>query len=139
MSNTLAIVSDRKIAVREYKNSTATTDKRLSFKEFGQVFGLENGCAEHRAEFSRYCASRNAEAVAFVEKARSSGLSLSNSVETVDKAGNLVGVRIAFTKATTPKEKAPKLKDDTKGLVESMRKAGCTDAQIDAVLATRKS
>jgi hypothetical protein len=135
MSNTLAIVSDRKIAVREYKNSTATTDKRLSFKEFGQAFGLEMGGAEHRAEFSRYCASRNAEAVAFVEKARSSGLSLSNSVETVDKEGNLVGVRIAFSKAKTPKEKAPKLKDaDILKALSSLPKA-----DLEAILAKLNS
>lgn len=109
----LATVNDRKVAVREYKNSTATTDKRLTFKEFGQAFGLEIGGAEHRAEFSRYCASRNAEAVAFVEKARANGLSLANSVETIDKAtGELVGVRIAFSKAKTPKVKAPKVKED---------------------------
>jgi hypothetical protein len=109
----LATVNDRKVAIREYKNSTATTDKRLSFKEFGQAFGLEIGGAEHRAEFSRYCASRNAEAVAFVEKARANGLSLANSVETIDKAtGELVGVRIAFSKAKTPKVKAPKVKED---------------------------
>lgn len=114
--DTLAVIEaglDRKIAVREYKNSTATTDKRLTFKEFGQAFGLEIGGAEHRAEFSRYCASRNAEAVAFVEKARANGLSLANSVETIDKAtGELVGVRIAFSKAKTPKVKAPKVKED---------------------------
>lgn len=109
----LVNVSDRKVAIREYKNSTATTDKRLTFKEFGQAFGLEIGGAEHRAEFSRYCASRNAEAVAFVEKARANGLSLANSVETIDKAtGELVGVRIAFSKAKTPKVKAPKVKED---------------------------
>ena len=131
----LATISDRKIAIREYKNSTATTDKRLSFKEFGQVFGLEMGGAEHRSEFSRYCASRNAEAVAFVEKARSSGLSLSNSVETIDKEGNLVGVRIAFSKAKTPKEKAPKLKDaDILKALSSLPKA-----DLDAILAKLNS
>lgn len=109
----LAITDDRKVAIREYKNSTATTDKRLTFKEFGQTFSLEHGGAEHRAEFSRYCASRNAEAVAWVEKARSNGLSLASSVETIDKAtGELVGVRVAFTKAKTPKVKAPKVKED---------------------------
>lgn len=113
MNKTLAVISDRKVAVREYKNSTATTDKRLTFKEFGQAFSLEHGSADHRAEFSRYCASRNAEAVAFVEKARANGLSLANSVETIDKAtGELVGVRIAFSKAKTPKVKAPKVKED---------------------------
>lgn len=128
---TLATISDRKIAIREYKNSTATSDKRLTFKEFGQVFGLEIGGVEHRSEFSRYCASRNAEAVAFVEKARSNGLSLSNSVETVDKAGNLVGVRIAFTKAKTPAVKAPKLKQED--ILKSL--ASLPKAELEALLA----
>lgn len=131
MSKTLAIVSDRKVAIREYKNSTATTDKRLTFKEFGQTFSLEHGSAEHRAEFSRYCASRNAEAVAFVEKARSNGLSLSNSVETVDRDGNLVGVRIAFSKAKTPAVKAPKLKQED--ILKSL--ASLPKAELDALLA----
>ena len=39
--DTLAVIEaglDRNIAVREYKNSTATSDKRLTFKEFGQAF-----------------------------------------------------------------------------------------------------
>jgi hypothetical protein len=128
---TLATISDRKIAIREYKNSTATSDKRLTFKEFGQVFGLEIGGSEHRSEFSRYCASRNAEAVAFVEKARSNGLSLSNSVETVDKAGNLVGVRIAFTKAKTPAVKAPKLKSED--ILKSL--SSLPKAELEALLA----
>jgi len=109
----LAIADDRKIAIREYKYSTATTEKRLTFKEFGQTFNLEQGSAEHRAEFSRYCASRNAEAVAYGEKARSAGLSLASSVETIDKAtGELLAVRLAWTKAKTPKVKAPKVKED---------------------------
>jgi len=128
---TLATISDRKIAIREYKNSTATSDKRLTFKEFGQVFGLEIGGSEHRAEFSRYCASRNAEAVAFVEKARSNGLSLSNSVETVDKEGNLVGVRIAFSKAKTPAVKAPKLKSED--ILKSL--SSLPKAELEALLA----
>ena len=127
----LANISDRKVAIREYKNSTATSDKRLTFKEFGQAFELEIGSAEHRAEFSRYCASRNAEAVAFVEKARSNGLSLSNSVETVDKAGNLVGVRIAFTKAKTPAVKAPKLKSED--ILKSL--SSLPKAELEALLA----
>lgn len=131
MNNTLATISDRKVSVREYKNSTATSDKRLSFKEFGTTFGLEIGSPEHRAEFSRYCQSRNAEAVAFVEKARSNGLSLANSVETVDKEGNLVGVRIAFTKAKTPKVKAPKVKqEDILSTLASLPKA-----ELEALLA----
>ena len=128
----LATISDRKVAVREYKNSTATTDKRLSFKEFGATFSLEHGSAEHRAEFSRYCASRNAEAVAFVEKARSNGLSLASSVETIDKAsGELVGVRIAFTKAKTPKVKAPKIKQED--ILASL--ASLPKAELEALLA----
>lgn len=141
MDNTLANISDRKIAVREYKNKkgeltrTATTDKRLSFKEFGQEFNLEIGGAKHRAEFSRYCQSRNAEAVAFVEKARNSGLSLSNSVESVDKDGNLVGVRIAFSKAKTPKAKAPKVKqEDILSTLSSLPKA-----ELEALLAKLNS
>ena len=140
MNNTLANISDRKIAVREYKNKkgeltrTATTDKRLSFKEFGQEFNLEIGGAEHRAQFSRYCQSRNAEAVAFVEKARNSGLSLSNSVESVDKDGKLVAVRIAFTKAKTTKEKVPTLTEGQKlKALSSM-----SEAELLAEIAKRK-
>jgi hypothetical protein len=140
MNNTLAQVTDRKIAVREYKNKkgelsrTATTDKRLSFKEFGQELGLEIGGEKHRAEFSRYCQARNAEAVAFVEKARNSGLSLSNSVESVDKDGKLVAVRIAFTKAKTTKEKVPTLTEGQKlKALSSM-----SEAELLAEIAKRK-
>ncbi|NBR96320.1 MAG: hypothetical protein EBT48_01735 [Verrucomicrobia bacterium] len=132
MDKTLAIASDRKVAIREYKNSTATTDKRLTFKEFGQAFQLEHGSADHRAEFSRYCASRNAEAVAYVEKARAHGLSLASSVETTDKeTGEIIGVRIAFTKAKTPKVKAPKLKQED--ILASL--ASLPKAELEALLA----
>lgn len=135
MNNTLATVSDRKIAVREYKNSTATTDTRLQFKEFGQLYGLEHGGAEHRAEFSRYCASRNAEGVAYLEKARQAGLSLNKSVETLDKEGNVVGIRLAFSTAKVAKVKAPKVKqEDILSTLSSLPKA-----ELEALLAKLNS
>jgi hypothetical protein len=109
MNNTLATINDRKVTIREYKNSTATTDTRLQFREFSEVYGLEFGSAEHRAEFSRYCASRNAEGVAYLEKARQKGLSLNKSVETLDKNGNIIGIRLAFSTAKVAKEKTPRL------------------------------
>lgn len=108
--NQLATINDRKVSIREYKNSTATTDTRLQFREFSEAYGLEFGSAEHRAEFSRYCASRNAEGVAYLEKARQAGLSLNKSVETLDKKGNVVGIRLAFTTAKVAKEKVAKVK-----------------------------
>ena len=136
MNNTLATIDDRKVAIREYKNSTATTDKRLTFKEFGTMFGVEQGSPDHRSEYSKYCSSRNAEAVAFVEKARASGLTLANSVETIDKVtGELVGVRIAFSKATTPKVKALKVKQaDLMATLSALPKA-----ELEAILAKLNS
>jgi hypothetical protein len=131
MNNALVTINDRKIAVREYKNSTATTDTRLQFKEFGQLYGLEHGGAEHRAEFSRYCASRNAEGVAYLEKARQAGLSLNKSVETLDKKGNVVGIRLAFSTAKVAKVKAPKVKqEDILSTLSSLPKA-----ELEALLA----
>jgi hypothetical protein len=134
MNNTLATTNDRKIAVREYKNSTATTDTRLQFKEFGQLYGLEHGGAEHRAEFSRYCASRNAEGVAYLEKARQAGLSLNKSVETLDKKGNVVGIRLAFSTAKVAKEKTPRLTDAQK--VKAL--STMSEAELLAEIAKRK-
>jgi hypothetical protein len=136
MNNTLAVINDRKLAVREYKNSTASTDKRLTFKEFGTMFGVEQGSPDHRSEYSKYCSSRNAEAVAFVEKARASGLTLANSVETIDKeTGELVGVRIAFSKAKTPKVKALKVKqEDILSTLASLPKG-----ELEALLAKLNS
>ena len=141
MNNTLAKIDDRKMAVREYKNKsgeitrTASSDSRLQFGEFGKLFGFEHGGAEHRAEFSRYCSSRHAEALAHLEKARQSGLSLNKSVETVDASGNVVGLRLAFSTAKTPKVKAPKVKqEDILSTLTSLPKA-----ELEALLAKLNS
>lgn len=109
----------QKLSVREYKNSTATTDRRLSFREFKDWAQLDGIKAQQ--EFSRYCQARNAEAVAYVEKARAAGLTLAYSTETVAKDGSVGGIRLAFTKAKTPAIKQPKIKlDDLKAALSKL-------------------
>jgi len=109
----------QKLSVREYKNSTATTDRRLTFREFKDWAQLDGVRAQQ--EFSRYCQSRNAEAVAYVEKARAAGLTLSYSTETLGKDNAVNGIRLAFTKAKVPAIKAPKVKfDDLKAALAKL-------------------
>lgn len=112
MSNAqITLVGDRKTAIREYAKSLAKTDKRLSFTELGETMGLELRSDEHRQAHSVYCASRNAEAVAWQEKARSLGLTMDSVRETTDKeTGKVKSISINWNVAKTPKAKTPKVK-----------------------------
>lgn len=113
MSNTLAVVGDRKTAIREYAKSLAKIDKRLGFDELADTMGLERRSEDALKAHSIYCASRNAEGVAYVEKARSLGMSMDTIRETTDKeTGKVKTIAMTWNVAKTPKVKTPKVKTD---------------------------
>jgi hypothetical protein len=126
MSNTLAIVGDRKQAIREYAKSLAKIDKRLGFDELADTMGLERRGAEAHQAHSVYCASRNAEASAYVEKARSLGMSMDTVRETTDKeTGKVKVIAMTWNVAKTPKVKTPKVKSDD--ILAALKKMSAED------------
>jgi hypothetical protein len=132
MSNTLAIVGDRKTAIREYAKSLAKIDKRLGFDELADTMGLERRSPEAHQANSVYCASRNAEASAYVEKARSLGMSMDTVRETTDKeTGRVKSIAMNWNVAKTPKVKTPKLKQED--ILKSL--ASLPKAELEALLA----
>ena len=132
MSHTLAIVGDRKTSIREYAKSLAKTDKRLQFNELAVTMGLERGSDEHRQAHSVYCASRNAELMAYVEKARSLGMSLDSIRETTDKeTGTVKSYSFTMNSPKVPKVRTPKIKQED--ILKSL--ASLPKADLQALLA----
>jgi hypothetical protein len=132
MSNSLVLVGDRKTAIREYAKSLAKIDKRLSFDELADTMGIERRSQEAHQANSVYCSSRNAESVAYLEKARSLGLTMDTIRETTDKeTGKVKAIAMTWNVAKTPKVKVPKLKN------EDILKAlgGLPKAELEALLA----
>ena len=115
----VTIKNDRAVSVREYKNSTAHTQKTLNFRQFSEDRGLIFGSPEHRAEFSRYCNAENVKSVAQVEKLRSLGLVLDKVVETTRKSdGTITAGTIRFALPRIPKERAKKQDNMLKAISE---------------------
>jgi hypothetical protein len=132
MSNTLVIRDDRKTAIREYAKSLAKIDKRLQFDELADTMGLERRSDEHRQAHSVYCASRNAELMAHVEKARSLGMSLDSIRETTDKeTGKTKSYSFTMNVPKVPKVRTPKLKQED--ILKSL--ASLPKAELEALLA----
>lgn len=132
----LVIKDDRKTAIREYAKSLAKIDKRLGFDELADAMGLERRGDEHRQAHSVYCASRNAEAVAWQEKARSIGLTMDSVRETTDKeTGKVRSIAMTWTAAKTPKIKTPKLKQED--ILKSL--ASLPKSDLQALLAKLNS
>lgn len=122
----LAIVNDRKVAIREYAKSLAKIDKRLGFDELADTMGLERRGAEAHQAHSVYCASRNAELMAHIEKARSLGMSLDSIRETTDKeTGKLKGYSFTVNLPKVPKVKTPKVKTDD--IIATLKKMSVED------------
>lgn len=113
------IQNNRALSVREYKTSTANTEKVLDFRGYSEHYGLVYGSPEHRAEFSRHCNAENVKAVAGLEKFRASGLVLEKIVETTSKAdGSLKSGVIRFSVPKVPKEKVKKQDNMLKAISE---------------------
>ena len=120
----LVIKDDRKVAIREYAKSLAKIEKRLEFNELADTMGLERKSAEHLQAHSVYCSSRNAEAVAWQEKARSLGLTMDTVRETTDKlTGKVKSISINWNVAKTPKVKSADILTALKNMSAEDRKA----------------
>jgi len=131
------IQNNRAVSVREYKTSTANTEKVLDFRGYSEHYGLVYGSPEHRAEFSRHCNAENVKAVAGLEKFRASGLVLEKIVETTSKAdGSLKSGVIRFSVPKIPREKVEKKNDQSK-MLEAL--ASLPEDKLDQVLAIIKA